>query len=63
MNTAKKITTTELGRYAERIAGHYFKSLGAIILEQNLRVKKYEIDLIVDLNLCITQVYCFIEDR
>ena len=49
MNTAKKITTTELGRYAERIAGHYFESLGAVILEQNLRVKKYEIDLIVDL--------------
>ena len=49
MNTAKKITPTELGRYAERIAGHYFESLGVVILEQNLRVKKYEIDLIVDL--------------
>ena len=49
MNTAKKMTTTELGRQAEQIVYCYFEDLDAVILEQNLRVKKYEIDLIVDL--------------
>ena len=43
------MTTTELGRQAEQIVCRYFEDLGAVILEQNLRVKKYEIDLIVDL--------------
>ena len=49
MNTTKKMTTTELGRQAEQIVCRYFEDLGVVIIEQNLRVKKYEIDLIVDL--------------
>lgn len=49
MNTAKKMTTTELGRQAEQIVYRYFEDLDAVILEQNLRVKKYEIDLIIEL--------------
>ena len=43
------MTTTELGRQAEQIVCRYFEDLGVVIIEQNLRVKKYEIDLIVDL--------------
>ncbi len=49
MNT-KKMTTMEFGRQAEQIVCRYFEGLGAVILEQNLWVKKYEIDFIVDLN-------------
>lgn len=43
------MTATKLGRQAEQIVCRYFEDLGAVILEQNLRVKKYEIDLIIDL--------------
>ena len=49
MNTAKKMTTTELGRQAEQIVYRYFEDLDAVILEQNLRVKKYEIPLNIEL--------------
>ena len=50
MNIVKKMTTMEPSRQAEQIVCRYFEDLGAVILEQNLRVKKYEIDLIIDLN-------------
>ena len=50
------MTTTELGRQAEQIVCRYFEDLGAVILEQNLRVKKYEIDLIVDLKRLLVVV-------
>ena len=48
--------TQHLGQHAETIAANYLQQEGYVILERNLHVHRYEIDIIAEIDQCIVVV-------
>lgn len=48
--------TQHLGQHAETIATNYLLQKGYVILERNLHIHRYEIDIIAEIDQCLVVV-------